>query len=119
MEKNNDEHVHVLHDGHTCPPGHCCQCSGCGPWGGYSRRRYMGHVLVLVLGVVMAFYIGMKLGEFKGYFMSTGYMPMHGYQGWVMPQRGWGYRASPSTSPVSSTPTVTPAAPSSSTPSPR
>lgn len=41
-------------------------------------------MIVLSLGVIAAFYVGMKLGEMKGYIMSSYNMtPMHN-QRWMM-----------------------------------
>lgn len=43
----------------------------------------MKHMIVLVLGVIAAFYVGMKLGEIKGYMMASyGMVPMR-HHGWV------------------------------------
>lgn len=41
-------------------------------------------MIVLVLGVIAAFYVGMKLGEIKGYMMAAYGMAPVRHQGWVM-----------------------------------
>lgn len=56
-----------------------CDCTMCHVG---HRRRYRW--LMIVVGAVLAFGVGMKLGEIKGYMMSNGY----GYEG-GMHQRGW------------------------------
>ena len=41
-------------------------------------------MIVLVLGVIAAFYVGMKLGEIKGYMMGGyGSMPIR-HHGWMV-----------------------------------
>jgi hypothetical protein len=48
------------------------------------HHYWLKHMIVLSLGVIAAFYVGMKLGEIKGYIMAGyGMMPMR-HQGWVM-----------------------------------
>lgn len=65
----------------------CCECSCHHGWG---RRYYLRRFLVLVLGVVLAFWCGFKLGIIKGYMLGNGYYgfgrPMMGGYGMM---RGW------------------------------
>ena len=73
---------------HTCPTsGHCCSCDGCGSTcarGGTKQYYWAKHMIILVLGVIAAFYVGMKLGEVKGYIVgSSGIMPVR-HHGWTM-----------------------------------
>lgn len=84
MEKNTND----MKKNHTCPvDGHCCECNGCGGMcmrGGSPRKYWRRHILVLILGVIAAFFVGMKLGEIKGYMMASyGMMPMR-HHGWMM-----------------------------------
>lgn len=44
----------------------------------------MKHMIVLVLGVIAAFYVGMKLGEIKGYIMGSYGMVPTPHHGWMM-----------------------------------
>lgn len=44
----------------------------------------MKHMIVLVLGVIAAFYVGMKLGEIKGYMMGGYGMVPNARHGWMM-----------------------------------
>lgn len=63
--------------------GHCCNCNGCGAMCGHKMRGYYGrHFIVLVVGVILAFFVGMKLGEMKGWMFSQYGMPMRMYGGW-------------------------------------
>ncbi len=102
MEKND-----MNMKGHTCPVGHCCGCSGCDGMGGSMMMHHGGmrgywrrHFMVLVIGVILAFFVGMKLGVIKGYMMRDyGMYPMH--HGYMMQNQGY--------APVSGTvPTGTP-----------
>lgn len=67
-------------DKHICAHGndnHCCNCAGCGSsffasHKGYFIRRWIS----ILVGVLLAFFVGMKLGEIKGYIHgSYGMMP--------------------------------------------
>lgn len=73
---------------HTCTPGHCCTCEGCGSMCMRSNKHHywMKHMIVLVLGVIAAFYVGMKLGEIKGYIMGSYGMVPGAHHGWMMEQ---------------------------------
>ncbi len=71
---------------HTCPTNgaHCCECTGCNAQGsgmcmhGGMRRYWKRHFIVMVIGVILAFFVGMKLGEIKGFMMREyGMSPMH------------------------------------------
>ncbi len=57
----------TTNDKHICAHGtdsHCCNCAGCdvGSKSHHSMRRW----IALVIGVLLAFFVGMKLGEMKG-----------------------------------------------------
>ncbi len=69
--------------------GHCCNCDGCGSMcrRGGMRGYYGRHFLVLIIGVVLAFFVGMKLGEMKGWMMASSGMPMRTHHGWMMDDR--------------------------------
>lgn len=50
------------------------------------RKYWRRHFIVLIVSVILAFWVGMKLGELKGFVMaSLGYMPMH-HERWSEPQ---------------------------------
>lgn len=50
---------------------------------GGMRKYWRRHFIVLVVGIVLAFWVGMKLGELKGWMMSSyGMMPVR--HGWMM-----------------------------------
>jgi hypothetical protein len=66
------EHKHENKE-HKCAHGKCCdKCCNCHchiggkSWKGY----YWKHMIILVLGVVLAFLVGLKLGVIKGLMMS-------------------------------------------------
>jgi hypothetical protein len=69
--------------GHSCPQGKCCHaCCGCACHifnmnRGYWLRRWF----TLIVGVILAFWVGYKLGEIKGYLRGPS----------VMMQRRWNY----------------------------
>lgn len=50
---------------------HCCNCEGCG-WGmnGGMRRHGPLRMLIVVLGALIIFWCGFKLGTINGFFMS-------------------------------------------------
>ncbi len=63
---------------HICAHGnenHCCSCTGCGAGG--KSSHHMRRWLALVIGVVLAFIVGMKLGEMKGLIRASYDGPMH------------------------------------------
>lgn len=63
---------------------------------GHKMRGYYGrHFLVLVIGVVLAFFVGMKLGEVKGWMIREAGMPMR--------MHGWGMRYDMMQQPISTT----------------
>lgn len=113
-QKNDDMDVGMnkgTHKNHTCPTGHCCDCSGCnygcGGMHGGMRRYWRRHFLALVLGVIAAFCVGLKLGEIKGYLMANyGGMPMS-HHGWMMDREGYGTDTTTSVAPTYPTAPVT------------
>ncbi len=78
MEPTNTN-PNVIKTENVCKHGHCCECQGCGPNCMHSGapRYWRKHIIILILGVIAAFYVGMKLGELKGYMMREGRIPMH------------------------------------------
>ncbi len=87
MENNTKE----TKNGHTCPVdgGHCCDCNGCGGMcmHGGMKRYWKRHFIVLIVGVILAFWVGLKIGELKGFVMgSYGMVPMR-HSGWMMQNR--------------------------------
>ncbi len=91
MDKMENNEMNMKKD-HMCPTnGHCCKCDGCGGMcmHGGMRKYWRRHFLVLILGVILAFFVGMKLGEIKGYMMGMyGMVPMH--RGYMMQDRDMG-----------------------------
>lgn len=80
---------------HTCPVngGHCCECNGCGNMctHGGMRSYWRRHFIVLIVAVILAFFVGLKIGEIKGWVMgSYGMMPMR--HGWMMQDNDRGPR---------------------------
>jgi hypothetical protein len=64
---------------HTCTPGHCCACDGCGVMckrDHQGERNWVRHFVILIVGVIAAFFIGYYLGKLKGYVMAQYDMPM-------------------------------------------
>ena len=89
---------------HVCPAGdHCCSCAGCGSMcvrSGGAHRYWKRHLIVLAIGVILAFFVGMKLGEIKGYMMGS-YGMMSKYHGARMDSLDW--RGDPSMMPAPTT----------------
>ncbi len=92
MESNTTNQMNTNKE-HACPPGgHCCDCSGCGSMctrggGMHGMKKYwLRHLIILAVGVILAFFVGMKLGEIKGYMMAS-YQGMPYHKGWVMKDR--------------------------------
>lgn len=60
---------------------HCCECDGCGAVCahgiGIRKGYWVRHFLILVFGVIAAFFVGYSLGELKGYIMASYGVPMH------------------------------------------
>ena len=86
-----------------------CDCTMCHV-GHHRRYRW----LMILLGAVLAFGVGMKLGEIKGFLMSGG--EYGGYRGerggWMMQGYRGGNMMYYGTAPVQTTPaTTTPTAP--------
>lgn len=58
---------------HNCTSGHCCSCDGCGnicKREGGNKKYWTKHILILIFGVVLAFWVGLNLGVTKGKIMS-------------------------------------------------
>jgi hypothetical protein len=95
-QKNND----MTKKNHACPPnGHCCECEGCGSMCMRGtmmhgmKKYWVRHFIVLILGVIASFYVGMKLGEIKGYLMASyGGRPMQGQRFMMGRDDQWGDR---------------------------
>lgn len=64
--KNN-----VINTNHVCEHGKCSCCDGCEKcsktWKHYMGRRF----LVLLVAILLAFFVGMKIGYLKGYFITA------------------------------------------------
>jgi hypothetical protein len=69
---------------HMCKTGSCCDgCCDCHCHkGGMNKRYWAGRWLSLLIGVLLAFWVGVKLGEIKGYMYASFGPRMH--QGWMM-----------------------------------
>ncbi len=82
MEQNKKTKIHECTN-----DGHCCGCEGCGvvcfKRNPAIRRYWTRHFLVLIFGVIAAFFVGYHLGQLKGYLMS-------GYAPYPMHDQGWG-----------------------------
>lgn len=84
---------------HACPADrHCCDCEGCGATCTQNpamplKKYWVRHFIILVLSVIAAFYVGMKLGEIKGYLMASyGGQPMQGQRFMMGRDDQWGER---------------------------
>jgi hypothetical protein len=56
MERNKDK------------DGAVCSCANCSTWSGYGHRYFALRWLLGLIVIAMAFGLGLKVGEFKGYF---------------------------------------------------
>jgi len=86
-----------------------CDCTACRCMHGRRSHRWV----IIVLGVVIIFWIGMKLGEIKGFMMSQyGFNGREG--GWMMMDDRYEYNSAPNerirpdASAPESAPTTTP-----------
>ena len=76
MEPNNMNMNKSTPEHNSCDT--CGACTHCGEKHGM-KRYLIRHFLVLILGVLLAFWVGMQLGEIKGY-MKAG-APRGGFGG--------------------------------------
>lgn len=92
-----------------------CECGWCGSAGHTMRGHFTHRLIVLIIAVVVAFWVGFKLGEIQGFLESiTGNMFSH--HNWGMyDDRDMHYFMHPE--PAVSTPAITPTTPASPTPS--
>lgn len=69
-----DNKVNVTKDSHVCEHGKCSccggQCAECGNnnWGHYYISN---RLLVLIFATLLAFFVGMKVGEHTGFFRAS------------------------------------------------
>jgi len=80
---NIENKVNVTKDDHVCEHGKCSCCGGCNLCS-MSMKHYMGRrFLVLVFAVLIAFFVGMRVGVIKGFVMSN--YGVDSYKsGWMM-----------------------------------
>lgn len=67
-----EQHTQVQGEKHICKTGNCCDgCCGCACHSSSKRGYWVRRFLVLIIGVLLAFWCGYKLGMIKG-IMVTG-----------------------------------------------
>jgi hypothetical protein len=79
MDNKNE----MENNGHKCKTGCCNACCGCACHLGMKKGYYMRHFLVLIVGVLLAFWCGYKLGMMKGFILSEYGGPTPTYR-WMM-----------------------------------
>ena len=96
MEKNNKENGSKV-----------CDCAECSIHGGYHRHFWLRWVLGLAI-IMIAFGLGLKVGEFKGYFESNVDRYDRGYMMWNHYPMMYNQTTAPvTTTPSASTPSTT------------
>lgn len=82
--------------------GKMCSCEMCQGYGRYGYHRFFWLRLILGLVIIlMVFFLGVKIGEFKGYFEGN-----FGYNNYSSYPVNRGYRPGPIVYPMSTTPST-------------